>query len=375
MTMGAGGAGTRLRPLALSDVLDETFRVYRRQFRALVTVIGVVAVPSAILSLVFVVFTGTYDFQSLQRADPTQMMTLVLAMLGIGVPLGLLYSLARLVAGAAAVRVASDAILGVQPDVGAAYREAFGRLWSLLGGSFLAGLATVLLILTCIGIPFAIYIGLGWALVLPLIMIEGLNMSAAMARSWDLVRGHRWRLLIALFLIGLITYLLVSIPSGIFGFVGGIVTTVMHAGQTGQMVVQAGNVLFGTLGETLFGSIAYIVITLFYYDLRIRKEAFDLQQRAGYADLSAGSGQSGYPGGPGSLGQTTYPGQQAYPGQDWAGSPTAPTQPTAQQPGPWTPPIANPPPPPPPPPPTVPLSPKDSQPSPPPPPPPSPDRP
>src|SRR4051812_29492107 len=123
MTMGAGGAGTRLRPLALSDVLDETFRIYRRQFRALITVIGIVAVPSAIVSLLFVFFVGTFDYQSLDRATPTQMMTALTALFAIGVPLGILYSLARLVAGAAAVRVASDAILGVQPDVGAAYRE------------------------------------------------------------------------------------------------------------------------------------------------------------------------------------------------------------------------------------------------------------
>jgi hypothetical protein len=319
MAMEAGGAGTRLRPLGLSDVLDETFRVYRRQFRAFVTVIGLVAVPSSLISIAFVVAFGAFDFQALARGgNSSQMLTTLGVMVAVALPLGILYGLARLVAGAAAVQVASDAILGLTPNVGAAYREAFGRLWALLGGGFLPFLATGLLVMTCIGIPFAIYIGLGWALIVPLIMLEGMGMSAAMGRSWELVRGHRWRLLIALFLIGLITYLLVSIPSGLFSFVGNILVFALHAGQWGTVAVSTGNVLFGTLGETLFGSIIYIALTLFYYDLRIRKEAFDLQQRAASAEFSAGTSQGGYAAG------AAYPGQAPYPSQDWAGPPSSP---------------------------------------------------
>jgi hypothetical protein len=325
MMMGAGGAGTRLRPLALSDVLDETFRIYRRQFKAMVMVMGVMAVPLAILSIAVIAVGGTLGMQALTSGGPNgPSVTAILATISTVIPLVILNTLARLVAGAAAVRVASDAILGLPTDVGGAYREAFRRLGTILGGNFLAGLAATLLAMTCIGIPFAIYIGLGWALVLPLIMIEGLGMSAAMGRSWGLVKGHRWRLLVALVLIGLIMYLLVSIPSGIFGFVGGIANAILQAGTTGVLVVQAGNAVFGALGETLFGAIAYIAITLFYYDLRIRKEAFDLQQRAQYADLSAGAGTPGAPTYPA---QTGYADQPPYPGQEGPAAPPSPPRP------------------------------------------------
>ena len=46
-----------------------------------------------------------------------------------------------------------------------------------------------------------------------------------------------------------------------------------------QALVQAGNVLFSAIGQTFFGGIIYITAALLYYDLRIRKEAFDLEQR------------------------------------------------------------------------------------------------
>jgi len=102
--------------------------------------------------------------------------------------------------------------------------------------------------------------------------------------------------------------------------VGGIVIAILNVGPTGQLLVQAGNTVFGALGETLFGAIVYITITLFYYDLRIRKEAFDLQQRADYAGLSAEASQPTppawpmYPGQPGYQDQAPYPGSGAVSG-------------------------------------------------------------
>ena len=46
------------------------------------------------------------------------------------------------------------------------------------------------------------------------------------------------------------------------------------------------------------GAIIYITLTLLYYDLRIRKEAFDLQQRVSYVDPSATPGPVDWAGDP-----------------------------------------------------------------------------
>lgn len=274
----------RLQPLAIGDVLDETFRIYRRQFRTFVVVMGIVAVPLAIISSLIQLVAGTLG-ESLQR-NPTSITSLagITAFLVLMI-VGLLGGLARVVAAAAAVRITSNAILGLPIDVGAAYREAFSRLGSVLWASFLAGLVAIVLAITCLGIPFAIYIGLGWMLVIPLIILEGQGATAALGRSWELVRSHRWRLLITMFLMGLIAALLVGIPTGLFAFVMGIVAVVFQANPFVMTLTQIGNIVLGALGETLFGAISYITLTLLYYDLRIRKEAFDLQQRVPHTDL------------------------------------------------------------------------------------------
>ena len=54
-------------------------------------------------------------------------------------------------------------------------------------------------------------------------------------------------------------------------------------------MIQAGQILFQTLGETLFMAIGYIVMTRFYFDARVRKEALDLELRLDQQQLAAAS--------------------------------------------------------------------------------------
>ena len=58
MAMNAGGRGIRLRPLDIGDVLDETFQVYRRGFVPLITTMAIVLVPMSLVLLVVSVVTG-----------------------------------------------------------------------------------------------------------------------------------------------------------------------------------------------------------------------------------------------------------------------------------------------------------------------------
>lgn len=333
MAMNAGGGRIWLRPLGIGDVLDGTFQVYRRSFVPIITVMAIVTVPSVLLSLPFALLTGVNE-RTMERffENPTNIGT----MIGGGILFFLLWIVllaAQLVAAGAAVRVASNSILGEPISVADAYREALGRFWSLLLVSICVGIPVGLLVLlVCIGWPFAVYVGLGWSLVVQAILLEGRGTFDAMGRSWNLVAGHRWRMLACLFLIGLITTLLVSIPAGLFGFVAGILVVVTNANALGLMLMQVGNAVLQAVGQTLFGAIGYVTTTLLFYDLLVRKEAFDLQQRLPHVEITPPA-QPGYP---------QYPQQPpGYPPQN-PGYPQYP-----QQPPPQNPPQVPPPPPPP----------------------------
>jgi hypothetical protein len=278
--MGPGLGGIRARPLGIVDTLDATFQVYRRHFVAFITVMGVVIVPSAVLSLVVVLAAGLGETSLVRNVSPEVLLGVgIVGVLAI-IVLAIVASLAQLVAGGAAILLASGAILGQPIGVGEAFRTAFSRIGGLLLASIVVFLPLSLLITTCLGIPVAIYLGLGWVLVFQALLIERLGAIDAMRRSWHLVNGHRWRLLACLLLVGVIVWLLVSIPAGVFSVLGVIGAVISANSLAAILTMQIGQVALQALAQTLFGSIIYITATLLYYDLRMRKEAFDPQQGA-----------------------------------------------------------------------------------------------
>jgi hypothetical protein len=278
MAIGPGSGGMRLRPLDIGDVLDETFRIYRRRFVPIITTMAVVVVPSSLLSLGVILATG-FSGPQLERAIERGDYTAAIVGGAAFFVLGIVTAVISLAAVGAVTLMAASGVLGQQIGVGEAYRQAFSRFWSLLLGGLITGLTLSVLIITCIGIPFAFFIGLGWALTFPVIMIEGRGATDSLGRSWELVRGHRWRQLVIWILMILIFYLLVSVPTGLFSFLVTIVAALSAGNQTAVLLAQTGNVLVSAIAQTLFGGILYITSTLLYYDLRIRKEAFDLEQR------------------------------------------------------------------------------------------------
>jgi len=276
--MAREGGGMRLRPMGVGDVLDETFRLYRRHFSSFVLVMAVVAVPVALFSTALNLGLGLGGLQG--RLESGRDLAPALVVGGLLVLVG---GIGYLLSSGAAVRLASDAILGRPLDVRAAYRVSFGRLRSLYLATLLTSLATGLLLITCIGIPFAVYFGIGWSVTYPTIVLEPLGCVAAMRRSSGLIGGHRWRVLGIVVLISLLVGILVSLPSGIVGALTGVLTTVAPA--PGSLIAaQVVNGIMSALGQALFGSVIWITVTILYYELRVRKEAFDLEQLAERAE-------------------------------------------------------------------------------------------
>jgi hypothetical protein len=313
----------RLGPRSLADILDETIRVYRRGYLIFIGAMAMLLVPLAIL-MVPAIAAGVAAFAGGDEPEPSA----IVALIGIGTVIILAFIVGIILSGGAATQITSDILTGIPPSVGHGYRVALSRLGSLLGASILLALAMLgivivtfpllflfvigwltvpiglivwfanpsarapwlkwLIILTC---PFglALYYGYRWSLFAQAIVLEGYSASAALRRSTWLVQGHWWHVFLTLFLVGLMVSVLQAIPQAIFTAIG---TAIAAGGDSAQVVGQVVSQLGNVLGWIVFGAVNYITMTLLYLDLRVRKEAYDLEQMAtnlGVSGESSGS--------------------------------------------------------------------------------------
>jgi uncharacterized membrane protein len=108
---------------------------------------------------------------------------------------------------------------------------------------------------------------LSYALIVPVILIEGQKAIPSLRRSRDLVKGYRGKVFCILLVVNFLQVVLtagVSVVSGIF-----------FSGESagGGILASALNNLL-SIFLTPLGIIAAILL---YYDMRIRKEGFDLE--------------------------------------------------------------------------------------------------
>ncbi len=266
----------RLRAMSVGDILDETVRLYRQNFRPFIAIAAILQIPLVILQLVQGTIVGPTGASLLTSDGNLQagatifyfLSTLVMGFVGLFV--------AILMQGAFASAI-SQRYLGQEISVRSAYDAALPCFWRLLRAMLLVTLALTLLIITIIGIPVAIYFGIRWSLSTAAIVLEGKGARAGISRSTELVKGRWWRVLGVFALAAIGAYLLALIPSALFGGVLGVVLVVGGPNPTLTYMV---SLLIGTFFGVLAAPIIPIISILLYYDLRIRKEGFDMQMLA-----------------------------------------------------------------------------------------------
>lgn len=129
---------------------------------------------------------------------------------------------------------------GTEPSVGALFRAVAPVVGSLLLVSLLAGIG--------IGIGFLLLIVPGfvlmtiWAVVAPVVVLEGTGVTATFGRSRELVRGHGWpvfRTLVLLFLLVLVAGIVAVLATAGLGDVAGSFVQVL-AGALAATVLALG---------------------------------------------------------------------------------------------------------------------------------------
>lgn len=275
----------RLRPMGVGDVLDETFRLYRRHFRTFVLATALMQAPSTVVSTIFDRAFGVASGSGESGPADEPLAALFESVVDLGELLvtsllGLIVTLpmTALEAGAV-VRLSSDAILGRPLDVVAVYRASLRRLFPLLLVDSVIYLVPLALFFTCIGLPPAAYLAATWAVSEQAVVLERTGAIPGLGRSAELVRGHRWRVLGISTALLLLLLLLTLVPSFMVGLIQDATVGSTGLDVVTSVVVETVRAIANAFIASLFGSLGWIGSTVVYYELRVRKEAFDLEQR------------------------------------------------------------------------------------------------
>jgi hypothetical protein len=255
----------QLRPLSIGETLDAGFRLLRARFGTLLVCVLVPMVPLSIISTIIVASTDDQAFD-VNSTTTTSDDGAAIAGTLIG---ALIQGAAAALAVAACFRVISSSYLGERAEAGPSLRYGLSRLLPLMVAyialSIVLGISLFFLL-----IP-AIFLAVKWSVTFAAIVAERAGPFRAMGRSWELTRGHWWRVfgtLLVVVLIALVLYLAV-----VAGLGGAIATSDDMSEFTYAILTTALTVILFAILYPLVASI----ITVIYYDLRVRNEGFDLQ--------------------------------------------------------------------------------------------------
>lgn len=230
-------------PREASELVKETFRVYRTGIRRFLLIALIPQTPLIPLSFV-------------SQADLS-----AITIIAIAVSL-ILSTLAK----GAMVCAVSQNYLEKSVKVDRCFGRAWARVLSLVlsTGAFI--LAIIGAAVTVIGIPLAIYLAIVWFFSSEAIMIERKGPLTSLWHSRELVKGRFWKIFTIVLMFGLIW---------IAGFV---------AASTISIILDPVSPVVGNLAYiavlTALTPIMWIGATLVYYDLRIRKDNYSIENLA-----------------------------------------------------------------------------------------------
>jgi hypothetical protein len=260
-----------LRPLSLGELLDRTFFLYRRHFLLFV---GIAAIPYAFFFVINLATALVPVFA--QTAASRRIPTAGLAAVGIG---GGLFALIAVVAGAVAflfsvgatVYAVSEIYTGRQTSIRECLLRVRGKTGTIFGVLFLSGLIMVGGFIALI-IP-GIYLMCRICVATPAALLEDIGPSDSIRRTFELTRNFAGRAFMIYMLYFAMVWGVVAVFQFPFIFLLAISAKQMQLLVLLTVLMQVGNFI----GSVLVAPVSTIGFALFYYDLRVRKEAFDLQ--------------------------------------------------------------------------------------------------
>jgi MFS family permease len=303
-----------LRPLTIGELLDRSFTLYRRH---LTLFVGIMAVPSVFalaMALLLQVAVRPPTLDPKQPPDFEAMLPMfIAAMVGYLVLLFVYWIVYLLALGATTIAVA-DAYDGKPSSIREAYARVRAHVGRLLLLSFLTvlrmtglfiglvallamvigapmyvwrtqpvvlGLATFLLLVGIFAAMIATWVfALRYLVAVPALILERVTASEAIRRSVELTRGYLGRA----FLLALCVMVVIYASIAVFQMPFLVFALMAPPLSATAFWLNIGGAVSGTIGTTLTTPVAIVGFAVLYYDLRVRKEALDLQVMIGALD-------------------------------------------------------------------------------------------
>jgi hypothetical protein len=296
----------QLRPLGIGDIVDRVFSVYRQRpilfialaavpYLALFLVIGGIALSLGsllaplgpyidALSDSLTVTTGTPPNVPITPAIGTAIVTLIV----LGVIGGLISVLFLSVQIGSLVDAAAARYLGRETTVGASFRAGLRVAPKIIATGLMLFLSLtvgwlVLFVLLALannallatvgilgGLVATVFVFASWLVAPVVVSLEPIGPLHAVRRSWWLSKGHRWRILGLQLLLTVLQLVLSTLISFIF-------VAAFISDDVLRLVLQN---IVNVIATVLWAPIEWGTFTILYFDLRVRKEALDLQLAA-----------------------------------------------------------------------------------------------
>ncbi|WCB91683.1 hypothetical protein DSM104299_00356 [Baekduia alba] len=321
-----------MRPLNLGETLDASIKIVRARWKTLAMVMVVIALPLEIASVLIIssttdVYQAGSSFSTTEATKTTYSDSGAYAAGQVAV-IALTF-LSYLLGTVACYRAVSDTYLNRETSARASLSYAAGRLGATLWLTivFAVGIVAGFVALILPGV----WLSVAWSVAFPVMLVEGTGGVGALKRSFQLTEGRWWATLGRL----AVAYILVTVLS--------LVATAVFLVPSGLLVddTSTGALLFEHAANFVVSLVTTpfiaAVTTLVYFDLRVRKEGFDLAvlaERMGGAPAAGPAPQQRDP-----FGHPVAPEQAPAPAPGSFAPPTPPAPPPAT-PGGWAPPVA-----------------------------------
>ncbi len=261
-----------LRPLRLGEILDRTFSLYRRNF---LLFIGICGIPHLLTLAIGLVQIYLIQYPALRSGHGTAAAVVLWRVAWIAIVIGLVEVVVGIVvyllSQGGTIFAVTEIYLGRSTSISVSLRRVWDEIGSLFGVVVLNGLATLGAFLALI-IP-GIYVACRLLVCVPAALIEGRGPSESLSRSWNLTRGCAGRAFVLYIL-----YFVLTIAIG--GLAGAPLQVAIVSARHDPAMLRfylALNQVVSVAINVLITPVILIGTSVFYFDLRVRKEAFDLQ--------------------------------------------------------------------------------------------------